>query len=170
MSVIFTNYHVPVLSNCNIWKTSRLLITHTHHFSIFIDCNSTWFLKIFLRIEERESAIFECRLVGNPKPALQWLKGDKVIKNSTNYVYLQDLNDSYKLVIRVSLVLSRLLFLHFWIFYWEFKKEANIKDSGLYKLVAMNKYGQTFSTCELTVNEGKRQFGLFVIAQLNDIE
>jgi hypothetical protein len=61
-----------------------------------------------LRIEEGESAILECRLVGNPKPALQWLKGDKVIKNSTNYVYLQDLNDSYKLVIRVSLVLSRL--------------------------------------------------------------
>ncbi len=123
-----------------------------------------------LRIEEGESAILECRLVGNPKPALQWLKGDKVIKNSTNYVYLQDLNDSYKLVIRVSLVLSRLLFLHFWIFYWEFKKEANIKDSGLYKLVAMNKYGQTFSTCELSVNEGKRQFALIVIAKLNDIE
>jgi hypothetical protein len=59
-----------------------------------------------LQIEEGESAILECRLAGNPKPALQWLKGGKVIKNSTNYVYLQDLNDSYKLIIRVNLFRS----------------------------------------------------------------
>ncbi len=80
-----------------------------------------------LQIEEGESAILECRLAGNPKPALQWLKGGKVIKNSTNYVYLQDLNDSYKLIIRVNLFRS--FFFYFWTVYIYIKRLQTQKGS-----------------------------------------
>lgn len=77
--------------------------------------------------------MLECRIIGNPKPVVTWYKGDNVlIRDSPNYIYLDEANCTYKLVIR----------------------ESNLDDSGNYKVCASNHFGQSVSLTRLVVNEG----------------
>jgi hypothetical protein len=75
----------------------------------------------------------ECRIEANPAPTLTWYKGNNtVIYDSPNYIHLKESNQIFKLVIR----------------------EANLKDTGTYKLIASNQLGESISTCRVFVNEG----------------
>ncbi len=93
----------------------------------------TWYFILFSNfITENQSAILSCIIDGNPKPFIIWFKDDKEIVDSDDFIHLEEPNGCYKLVIR-----NPLLF-----------------DSGTYKILAVNKYGQAISTCKLIVNEG----------------
>jgi len=60
-------------------------------------------------VYEGDSAILECRVGGNPEPAVKWYRWDNsVIHDSPDFIYLKEANQTYKLVIRVG-SLGRLL-------------------------------------------------------------
>lgn len=82
-------------------------------------------------VMEGESAILESKIDGKPEPIISWYKGNSNIQDSPNYIHLKEADHTYKLVIR----------------------EANVRDSGVYKVVATNQYGQAICSCKLVVNE-----------------
>ncbi|CAF0740265.1 unnamed protein product [Brachionus calyciflorus] len=100
-----------------------------------------------INVLEGESAVFECKIIGCPKPAINWYKYDCILKDSPDFIHLAEDNNIYKLVIR----------------------EANIKDSGSYKIVASNRYGQTTATFRLNVDEDLTDQDLTIIDNI-DIE
>ncbi len=51
---------------------------------------------------ENETAILKCKIIGNPKPVIKWLKNENIlIKDSREFIHLEEPNNIYKLVIRV---------------------------------------------------------------------
>ena len=73
---------------------------------------------MFFIIQEGEPAIFECRITGNPKPEVNWYKSDNtLIRDSPNYIHLEEEKDTYKLVIRVR-----------FIFFFPSKKKLKLKN------------------------------------------
>lgn len=90
-------------------------------------------------VSESETVTLECRLTGHPKPIVNWYKiqaghSDEppaLIKDTADYIYLEEDKNVYKLVIR----------------------EASVRDAGIYRAVATNKCGQAVSNCRLNVSE-----------------
>ncbi len=64
-----------------------------------------------LSVCEGDSAIFECRIGGNPEPLLKWYRWDNsLIYDSPDFIYLKEANKTYKLIIRVTIVLNQQIF------------------------------------------------------------
>ncbi|RNA17973.1 muscle M-line assembly unc-89-like, partial [Brachionus plicatilis] len=99
-----------------------------------------------VNVIEGESAIFECQISGNPKPGVNWYKYETILIDSPDFIHLEESNDTFKLVIR----------------------ETNLKDNGIYKIVASNRYGQVTSSCTLNVDEDITDQDLTIIDIIDD--
>ncbi len=105
-----------------------------------------------ITVTENETAVLKCQLVANPKPIIKWFKNENfLIQDSKDYIYLEEPNNIYKLVIRVLKYDNLYNQQKYYLF---FLKEPIVEDAGFYKIVASNPFGISSSTCKLTVQEG----------------
>ena len=47
--------------------------------------------------------ILECRISSHPIASIKWYKDDFLIKDTPNFIYMQEPDEIYKLIIRVLL-------------------------------------------------------------------
>ena len=79
---------------------------------------------------------FECRLVADPNPTIQWLHRGKVIKEDRRHKYTL-LSDKHNQLASLSII------------------DVGNEDSGEYKVVATNKHGDGYATINLNFDEDK---------------
>jgi len=86
--------------------------------------------------EDGKKIIFECRLVADPEPRIEWFHKGKFVREDGRHRYILH-SDKHNHV--ASLEISKLC----------------SEDGGDYKLVAKNKHGQGFANINLNFEDGK---------------
>lgn len=79
---------------------------------------------------------FECRLVADPEPKIEWYHKTTLVKEDSRHAYKM-VSDKYNRL--ASLIIS----------------DVKSSDGGLYKVVARNKHGEGNATIDLNFDEGK---------------
>jgi hypothetical protein len=80
--------------------------------------------------------IFECRLIADPKPTIEWIFKEKVVREDSRHRYsLKSDKHTHLASLEITAV--------------------SAADAGEYKLVAKNTRGQSFATLNLNYDEGK---------------
>lgn len=82
--------------------------------------------------------IFECRLIADPKPTIEWQQKGKTVKEDSRHKYIIQSDKHSHLA---SLELSN----------------VSAEDAGEYKLIAKNKHGDGSATIALNFDHGKPQ-------------
>lgn len=86
--------------------------------------------------DDGKKIIFECRLIADPKPAIEWyLKGNRVKESSRHKFRLDQDKHTYLAALEIS--------------------NVSAADSGEYKLVAKNSHGDGSATIGLNFDQGK---------------
>ena len=81
-------------------------------------------------VNEKEKVQILCRIVGKPRPTVEWFKGEVTLKESDVY-HIEDYEDTYVLEI----------------------KEAKPEDVAVYRCMAKNPAGEAFRDIPLEVKE-----------------
>ena len=89
--------------------------------------------------EEPNKIIFECRLVGEPRPEVTWFHNDKQIVETDRHKYSMELDATFYYLCRLEIA------------------NVDARDIGCYKAVARNASGEGHATINLTFEEGKDQ-------------
>ena len=89
--------------------------------------------------EEPNKIIFECRLVGEPRPEVTWFHNDKQIVETDRHKYSMELDATFYYLCRLEIA------------------NVDARDIGCYKAVARNASGEGHATINLTFEEGKAQ-------------
>lgn len=87
------------------------------------------FVNFSIQVLVGETAVLEGKVTGEPKPEIKWFSGDNVVKETSN-IKLENLPDG----------IQRLIV-----------KNATVEDTGEYRCVASNQYGDVWSDVTLTV-------------------
>lgn len=86
--------------------------------------------------DDGKKIIFECRLIADPKPEIEWyLKGSRVKESSRHKFRLDQDKHTYLAALEIS--------------------NVSAADSGEYKLVARNSHGDGSATIGLNFDQGK---------------
>ena len=86
--------------------------------------------------EEPNKIIFECRLVGEPRPEITWFHNDKQIVETERHKYSMELDATLYYLCRLEIL------------------NVDARDMGCYKAVARNASGEGHATINLTFEEG----------------
>ena len=86
--------------------------------------------------EEANKIIFECRLVGEPRPEITWFHNDKQIVETERFKYSMELDATLYYLCRLEIL------------------NVDARDMGCYKAVARNASGEGHATINLTFEEG----------------
>ena len=86
--------------------------------------------------EETGKIIFECRLVGEPRPEITWFHNDKQIVETERHKYSMELDAKLYYLCRLEIA------------------NVDARDMGTYKAVARNASGEGHATINLTFEEG----------------
>ncbi len=81
--------------------------------------------------------IFECRLVGDPRPEITWYHNDKQIVETERHKYFMELDSKLFFLCRLEIT------------------NVDARDVGTYKAVARNSSGEGHATINLTFEEGQ---------------
>ena len=81
---------------------------------------------------------FECRLVADPKPTIEWYHKNKLVKEDSRHIY-KLVSDRHNQIASLTII------------------EPGASDGGLYKAVARNSHGEGQATIDLNFDEGKPQ-------------
>ncbi|XP_054161595.1 twitchin-like isoform X2 [Oppia nitens] len=79
---------------------------------------------------------FECRLVADPNPTIQWYLNNKIVKEDSRHKFSL-LSDKHNQLASLSIT------------------DVANGDGGIYKVVAINKHGEGYATINLNIDEGK---------------
>ena len=93
--------------------------------------------------DEPNKIIFECRLVGEPRPEITWFHNEKQIVETKRHKYSMELDNKFYYICRLEIA------------------NVDARDIGCYKAVARNASGEGHATINLTFEEGK--YGFFSI-------
>ena len=80
--------------------------------------------------------IFECRLIADPAPTIEWLFREKVVREDSRHRYVMH-SDKHTHLASLEIL------------------NVTAQDAGEYKLVASNSRGQNYATLNLNYEEGK---------------
>merc|ERR1712025_584703 len=86
--------------------------------------------------EEPNKIIFECRLVGEPRPEITWFHNEKQIVETDRHKYSMELDAKLYYLCRLEIA------------------NVDARDMGCYKAVARNASGEGHATINLTFEEG----------------
>ena len=86
--------------------------------------------------DEPNKIIFECRLVGEPRPDITWFHNDKQIVETDRHKYSIELDAKLYFLCRLEIA------------------NVDARDMGCYKAVARNASGEGHATINLTFEEG----------------
>jgi hypothetical protein len=86
--------------------------------------------------EDCSKITFDCRLVADPNPTIEWFHKGKVIKEDSRHKYSL-LSDKHNQLASLEIT------------------KVSGDDSGEYKVVAKNKHGEGYATINLNFDEGK---------------
>ena len=88
--------------------------------------------------EESNKIIFECRLVGEPRPDITWYHNEKQIVETDRHKYSMELDAKLYYLCRLEIA------------------NVDARDMGTYKAVARNASGEGHATINLTFEEGMK--------------
>ena len=86
--------------------------------------------------EEPNKIIFECRLVGEPRPEITWYHNEKQIVETDRHKYSMELDAKLYYLCRLEIA------------------NVDARDMGTYKAVARNASGEGNATINLTFEQG----------------
>lgn len=101
--------------------------------------------------EEPNKIIFECRLVGEPRPEITWFHNDKQIVETDRHKYSMELDAKLYYLCRLEIA------------------NVDARDIGCYKAVARNASGEGHATINLTFEEGQYYTALLLSKRPNGL-